>query len=112
MSDALLGTHGNVKGVDCFDAPPDDTPAPIAPQAMVAPPTERRMVLTGRRYSMMSTTWSEWADKTFDQVMAEMGERRGQSKAKDSPDEIIEIIVVRSATIRTEVISVEETTNG
>lgn len=74
--------------------------------------SERRLVLVGRHYKAMNTTWTEWSDKTFDEVVEEMRGRRSKGGANDAPDEIVEVVVVRSAVIRTEIVSVEETENA
>ncbi len=48
------------------------------------------------------------AESNIDEVLAEMRARRDNTTAKDAPDEIVEVVVVRSATIRTEIVSIEE----
>lgn len=62
-----------------------------------------RKVLVGRVYAHMSNTWTEWADKTFDEVCTEMAGRRGEQKPNTIPDEVIEVIIVRRARISSDV---------
>lgn len=68
-----------------------------------------RKVLVGRIYKSMNTSWSEWPDKTFEEVCEAIGERREDGKVNAAPDEIIEVVVVRRAVIKGE-IRVEEVT--
>lgn len=66
-------------------------------------PKEERMVLVGRRYHMLQTSWNEWEKKSFDEVCSEMSGRRLAEKANSAPDEIIEVIVVRRARIAADI---------
>lgn len=65
--------------------------------------TLERKVLVGRHYGSLSQTWTEWKnDKTFRDVIGEIGDRRSNDKLSAVPDQIIEVIVVRRASVRGE----------
>ena len=63
---------------------------------------ERRIVLVGTHYSVLSTTWHEHPG-TFDEVLAQRIERTVKERGNVHPEEIIEVVVVRSVRLKTEV---------
>jgi hypothetical protein len=69
-------------------------------------------VISGRRFSNMSNTWYEQKG-TFDEVIAKVLERAEvEKKAGESPDEILEVVVIKRAVVQASIeINIEETDN-
>jgi len=73
--------------------------------------TEERKILVGRLYSRIDPSWTEWKAASFDEAIGKMQSRRSDDAPKIPPDEILEVIVVRRAVIRSTIqIEVKEET--
>ena len=86
----------------CDPPPGYDRTYAKEPAAMPDTPITERMVLVGRIYSHMATTWREW-DRPFEEVIEEIKTRALDGKVNASPDEIVEVIIVRRARVRGEI---------
>ena len=68
-----------------------------------------RLVLTGRRFGSMAPTWNDWTERgDFDAVCAAIAERQREDKASLPPGEVLEVVVVRRAIVRTDITIEEE----
>jgi hypothetical protein len=68
-----------------------------------------RMVLVGRRFGSLAPSWNDWTEKhDFDAALAEIAERQREDKATMPPSEVLEVIVVRRAFVRTDITIDEE----
>lgn len=63
---------------------------------------ERRIVLVGTHYSVLPSNWNEHPG-SFDEVLAKRIERAEKERGNAHPEEIIEVVVVRSVRLKTEV---------
>ena len=70
---------------------------------------EERLVLTCRRFGTLTPSWNDWTAKgSFEEVCEAIAERQREDKASMPPGEIVEVIVVRRALVKTD-ITIEET---
>lgn len=85
---------------------------PVAPAEAAQDAVDAgRVVFAVTRYSQISNTWSEWPDKTFEEVVAAVAERAQDRKANGHPTEVVEAVIVRRAIVRAD-ITVEEIAVG